>query len=551
MTHTQNNDTTTDEMSHQALPEGGDCSETNGVCRWLTVPYAEPLSKRFAKSKPLHEYAVPKHSSANDGYGPVCIQWFPGLALDQSEDCLTLNIWAPYNNNDTKTYSDTDEHKPVMVWIHGGAFLEGGGATNLAAYGLPGNPLVKLYDGANLAARHDVIVVAIQYRLGPFGFLAPGGANGLGDQVSALHWIQEHIARFGGDPQKVTLFGESSGSVSTCTLLHTPATKGLFHRVILQSGTCYPSLDYILSKEDALVIREKYLDSLYNSNSDHLDLETAPAEDILNRTFDAFNGDWMRIFLAGLGAPSVDGDILPNLPIHLTPHQGVDVLVGTTSFDQTVSTIAVGRNAFLSDFGITSAVEYSYSTDDDANLFLDACLRCQSQRVLQRVVAEGGGAGYWYTFDCPHDAAPHASDIPVVLGNVDDSVQFLIGPRPSEELIERVQEAWVSFATTGDPGWEEATKSGMGALIGCKETTIQPLMDAFGTCDLWTSAADDMGSLDVGTICFRDSYVEQQQQSTPSTTRSPLVVSLVIAACLACASFCVCKKRRAGYSTLR
>lgn len=79
----------------------------------------------------------------------------------------------------------------------------------------------------------------------------------------------------------------------------------------------------------------------------------------------------------------------------------------------------------------------------------------------------------------------------------------------------------MSFATTGDPGWVEATKSGMGVLIGCKETTIQPLLDSFGTCDLWTSAADDMGSLDVGTICFRDSYVEQQQQqSTPSTTRS-------------------------------
>jgi hypothetical protein len=143
-----------------------------------------------------------------------------------------------------------------------------------------------------------------------------------------------------------------------------------------------------------------------------------------------------------LGAPIVDGDILPNLPIRLTPHQGVDVLVGTTSFDQTVSTTAVGRNAFLSDFGITSSVEYSYSTDDDANLFLDACLRCQSQRVLQRVVTEGGGAGYWYTYDCPHDAAPHGSDNLVVFGNVDDSafgsngVQFFIGPRPSEELIE-------------------------------------------------------------------------------------------------------------------
>jgi hypothetical protein len=128
-----------------------------------------------------------------------------------------------------------------------------------------------------------------------------------------------------------------------------------------------------------------------------LDRETAPAEDILHRTFDTFS-------LAGLEALSVDGDILPNLPVRLMPYQGVDVLLGTTSFDQTVSTIALGRNAFSSDFGITSAVEYSYSTDDDADLFLDACLRCQSQLVLQRVITGGGGAGggeasgYWYTY---------------------------------------------------------------------------------------------------------------------------------------------------------
>lgn len=559
----RHNETTRNKVCNQELPEGAECSESNGVCRWLTIPYAEPMSKRFVKSEPIDEYLGPRESFANNGYGPVCVQWFPGLDLDQSEDCLTLNIWAP-NDNDGRVSCDDGELKPVMVWIHGGAFLEGGGATNLAAYGLPGNPNVKLYDGSNLVSDHNVIVVAIQYRLGPFGFLAPGGANGFGDQISALQWIQKHISRFGGDPHKVTLFGESSGSVSICTLLHVPSTKGLFHRAILQSGVCYPSIDFILPKKDGLYIRGNYLDSLDNATSGEFDLKTASVETVLNRTFEIFNSDWVSLFLSGLGAPSVDGDILPNLPILTSPHDGIDVLVGMTTLDQTVPAISGGRKTFLSNFGVASQVGLSYVSDDDSNLFLDACLRCQSQHFLQRVVSKAMGTGYWYTYDCPHGAAPHGSDNLAVFGNVDDTafesngVQFLMGQRPSEELIERVQDAWVSFATTGHPGWENATESGMGALIGCDRTTIHPLMDPSGTCNVWTAAADDLGPLGVGSICFRDAYSAQQKDdqkgddSTVQRGRAPgLLLPFLIAACLLWAFYCSYKKRRTGYSPLR
>src|SRR6516225_9495963 len=142
----------------------------------------------------------------------------------QSEDCLYLNIWTPKADN---------KQRPVMVWIHGGAFRIGSGAQ-------------IIYDGSSLARRGDVVVVTINYRLGPFGFLRLAdltdgkipstGNEGLLDQIAALEWVRDNIAQFGGDPANVTIFGESAGGGKVCTLLAMPAARGLFHRAIVQSG---------------------------------------------------------------------------------------------------------------------------------------------------------------------------------------------------------------------------------------------------------------------------------------------------------------------------
>jgi para-nitrobenzyl esterase len=142
----------------------------------------------------------------------------------QAEDCLTLNVWTP----------GTDGARPVMVWIHGGGFVAGSGAS-------------ALYRGRALAARGDVVVVTINYRLGILGFLAhPGLADpdaggaagnwGLLDQVAALSWVHDNIPAFGGDPNNVTIFGESAGGMSVADLLAVPGARGLFHRAIAQSG---------------------------------------------------------------------------------------------------------------------------------------------------------------------------------------------------------------------------------------------------------------------------------------------------------------------------
>lgn len=161
-------------------------------------------------------------------FGPVAPQTENQIGSastqEQSEDCLSLNVWTPMAD---------DKHRPVMVWIHGGGFTNGSGSD-------------EWYDGSTFSERGDVVVVTLNYRLGALGFLYLGGVGGpeyaksgnlgLLDQVAALKWVRDNIAAFGGDPGNVTIFGESAGSMSVCTLMGIPAARGLFHKAIAESG---------------------------------------------------------------------------------------------------------------------------------------------------------------------------------------------------------------------------------------------------------------------------------------------------------------------------
>ncbi|KAL7554356.1 hypothetical protein ACHAWF_017798 [Thalassiosira exigua] len=173
--------------------------------------------------------------------GPACAQppspWMGVGSLE--EDCLYLNIWRPKETSDDDGNNDEGGLLPVMLWIHGGGFVFGSG--NHANF-----------NGANLAGNEDVVVVTINYRLNVFGFLSStgsnhttGGMNGILDQIKALEWVQKHISSFGGDPDRVTIFGESAGAISACLLSVTPQAGGLFRRAIMESGFCgfFPAHD--------------------------------------------------------------------------------------------------------------------------------------------------------------------------------------------------------------------------------------------------------------------------------------------------------------------
>ena len=211
-------------------------AQSGDIIRFLGVPFAAPPvgDLRFQPPAPVAPWDGVRPALA---HGARSWQESAGVtamlgddASGTDEDCLYLNVFTP---------ACDDARRPVMVWIHGGGFVNGSGST-------------PWYDGSALAARGDVVVVTINYRLGALGFLWLGdldprlrssGVNGLLDQAAALQWVHDNIAAFGGDPESVTIFGESAGAMSVSTLLALPAARGLFHRAIAQSGAAHNVFD--------------------------------------------------------------------------------------------------------------------------------------------------------------------------------------------------------------------------------------------------------------------------------------------------------------------
>ncbi|GAB3378642.1 carboxylesterase family protein [Spongiibacter taiwanensis] len=220
--------------------------QRDGVQRFLGIPYAQPPVGELrwrAPQRPVTPWQGPRDAAS---FSDACVQGAkPEMASGSNEDCLYLNVWAP---------AAPGEY-PVMVWIHGGGLMLGSANE-------------PQYDGEVLSGRQDVVVVSLNYRLSYLGFLQTDdlegsgvpGNQGLLDMVAALQWVQENIRAFGGDPQRVTVFGESGGGVATCLLLASPLTEGLMHRVILQSGVC-EALG-ALSAEEAKAQQQKFLSTI-------------------------------------------------------------------------------------------------------------------------------------------------------------------------------------------------------------------------------------------------------------------------------------------------
>nr|UXX52857.1 carboxylesterase 1 [Pardosa astrigera] len=273
--------------------------------QYLGIPYAKPPvgQLRFKKPEPVERRCETYFA---DKMPPACIQYteypFPWYDLQdgKSEDCLYLNIWVPDG-----LLSGFYEKYSVMFWIHGGGFTFGSNR-------------MQIYEGQALAAMGDVVVVTINFRLGVFGYLtsgteeAPGNA-GVYDMVEALKWVNQNIAAFGGDPEKVTLFGESSGSIAVGLLCVSPLTKGLFHRVIMQSS----SPAYLLAENNtANIAMSQQLAKAIGCADDCTTIQSDPEtvvgclrdEDafVLARTFSSFNPTSTRSFL-----PSYGDEVLP------------------------------------------------------------------------------------------------------------------------------------------------------------------------------------------------------------------------------------------------
>jgi para-nitrobenzyl esterase len=387
--------------------------------------------------------------------------------LPMDEDCLVLDVFAPAGG---------EPGKPVMVWIHGGAFLIGTGAS-------------PMYDGAVLARRGDVVVVAINDRLGALGFLnlpEVGPCNlGLLDQVTALRWVRDEIAAFGGDPGNVTIFGESAGGKSVECLVGLPAASGLFRRAIAQS-TYDPPMDPAPAAETARALLDE-LGLVRGSGAVDLDrLQAVPVDDIIA----AQNRQTMARMASGGGimgslgtwSPVADGDVLPRAPIDAFAAGDaaeVAMIVGTTRDEAKLFTAMMPMLAGIEAAGLPAMIAmitgdavgaealvgaYRSSRGPDvppADVFAaamtDRMFRQHSLRLAEAKSAHQQDT-HMYLFDWAGTGmdgaigACHALEIPFVFGTLDSGLGQLAGTGPdAEALAATMQDAWLAFARTGDP----------------------------------------------------------------------------------------------------
>ncbi|MED1121633.1 carboxylesterase/lipase family protein [Bacillus atrophaeus] len=429
----------------------------NSVHTWKGVPFAQPPTGEFRFKEPQAPKPWSGVRNAAE-FGPVCPQpsdllsmSFAGAEMPvQSEDCLYLNVYAP----------DTPEKDlPVMVWIHGGAFYLGAGSE-------------PLYDGSALAAAGDVIVVTLNYRLGPFGFLHLSSIDnsytnnlGLLDQIAALQWVKDNISAFGGNPENVTIFGESAGGMSIAALLTMPKAKGLFQKAIMESGA-----SQTMPSEKAADIAAAFLETLDIEPDQSELLHSKTSEDILNAADKIRNTNNENIFSL-LFQPTADPDTLPVEPekaIAQGAAEGIPLLIGTnkdegylffTPDSEVMSQAEI--NQALEQFGgqefaRRAAGLYPPSLESQIHMMTDLLFWRPS---ITYASAQSNIAPVWmYRFDWhlgrpPLDKAIHALEIPFVFGNF-ESLEAALQTKISEDtkqLSTHIQTAWITFARTGDP----------------------------------------------------------------------------------------------------
>jgi len=437
-----------------------DVEVTGGAVRGTTegelavfrgIPYAAP-PQRFAAPQPVRPWAGVREAIRFGPPPPQSGAFGMDAVAHDGDDWLTVNVWSPR----------LDGRLPVMVWIQGGAYL----------FGMSGLPE---YDGSVLA-RGGVVVVTFNYRVGLEGFGHVDGIpdnRGLLDQVAALEWVRDNIAAFGGDPERVTVFGQSAGGGSVAALLAMPCAAGLFHRAIAQSvaGTYFtPALAADISRACAAEL------GLEPADLPTVDPWALPAAgDAVAARMAEFEFRWGATAHARVPfAPVVDGDVLP-----ATPWQGltgeVALLVGHTRDEQRLLTVLSGLRGKITPAQVAQAAEvfgpdpqrYRESFPDPEELYevvrSDWLFRMPSLHLALAQVAAGGNAHlYELTWPAPGMGgifgACHGLDVPLVFGNLTaGQPSALIGDvTPQAEAVsEQMRRAWTAFATTGAPGWPD------------------------------------------------------------------------------------------------
>ena len=377
------------------------------------------------------------------------------------ENCQYLNIWTQH--------LDPNAKKPVLVWLHGGGFAAGSSIEHIA------------YEGENMSKYGDVVVISLNHRLNILGYLdlSPFGEEyknsgnaGNADMVAALQWIHENIANFGGDPENVTLFGQSGGGAKVMTLMATPYAKGLFHKGIIQSGTTETVGPVLTSQEVSLRITELVLADLGLDETNIKNIQSMPFSQIdaagtraLQQVANEyqiespFGGSYSYEW-----EPVVDGDFLPTNPVtedgFAEAGRDIPILIGSNLNEWAMMTGGFGLEANMSEADVLSRLQSTYGESAKAvldafkaaypneapvnALAVDAMLRVPLLRTMAHKADQGGAPVYAYIFTYGAPSCFHGAEIPYAFANGEAG--------PINDMMSAI---WANFARTGAPSIDD------------------------------------------------------------------------------------------------
>lgn len=438
-------------------------TELDGIYRYLGIPYAQAV-ERFVPAGPVEPWEGVRMA---EEYGPMSPQGsISGLGGENDQagtdnNCQNLNIWTPGLHDGAK--------RPVMVWLHGGGFSTG--SANEAGY-----------DGEALSREGDVVVVSVNHRLNLFGHLdlsAYGekyqdSANvGITDIVAALEWVQENIEAFGGDPDNVTVFGQSGGGAKVLALMTAPSAQGLFDKGIVQSGATETMGVVFNTQESSTRLAENILSILEISPENIEEIQTIPAQELQEAAAQALQqtGEELQI-PAALGGgysmdwePVVDGDFLPTNPVtedsFAEAGREIPLLIGSnlnewSGFFEPEPIEATEE--------LTAALRAAYPNKPEltAEQVDSTTIRLPLLKIMSHKAAQGGAPVYAYVFT--YGNSFHGAEIPYVFHKLEGTLE-------EQTLAEQVSQAWLNFAKTGVPSaeglpqWEPYTNEGGATML--------------------------------------------------------------------------------------
>ena len=400
-------------------------------------------------------------------YGPTAPQAIGRArrsAPAEGEDCLVLNVFTPSLTNGRR--------RPVMVWLHGGGFSYGTGSD-------------AILDGTNLSRTNDVVVVTINHRLGVFGYsylgealggeFALSGAAGMLDIVAALQWVRDNIDRFGGDPNLVTIFGQSGGGRKVATLMAMPSAKGLFHRAIIESGAVLR----LVTKDDAATTTELLLTELGLTKGRARELQSVPMAKLL--AADAAIASKVPVREPGQTAnsPTVDGVAIPNHPWDPTGpalSKNIPLMIGWAHTEETLYDRPTPETLALTEQGLMARARTRLGADPQHvieafrqahpettpwDLWIliatDHPRGAYSRETAKRKSLQAAAPAFLYRYDWEtpegggHMRSPHTIEIPFVFNNIKIAGPLISKMPEAYVLATKVSAAWAAFARTGDP----------------------------------------------------------------------------------------------------